>query len=64
MFATRKTVLNRFKQGATNSMNIGQRRNFATLVLAEHYEGKLNANLGSMLNAASQLNDSHVSAHI
>lgn len=35
-------------------------RNFATLVLAEHFEGKLNANLGSMLSAAKQLNDPQV----
>jgi hypothetical protein len=32
-------------------------KNFATLVLAEHFEGKLNANLGSLLTAASQLKD-------
>ena len=37
-----------------------QNRNFATLVLSEHFEGKLNPNLGSVLNAAGQLNDSQV----
>lgn len=36
------------------------RRNFSTLVLAEHFMGKLNPSLGSVLNAASQLNDPHV----
>ena len=35
-------------------------RNFATLVLAEHFEGKLSPTLGSVLNAASQLNDDTV----
>lgn len=35
-------------------------RNFATLVLAEHFEGKLSSNTGSVLKAASQLNDSTV----
>ena len=29
------------------------KRKFATLVLAEHYEGKLNANFGSLMTAAS-----------
>ena len=38
-----------------------QQRNFATLVLAEHFEGKLNMSLGSCLTAAKDLNDSHVS---
>lgn len=32
------------------------RRNFSTLVLAEHFEGKLNPNLGSMLTAAGRFN--------
>ena len=36
------------------------KRNFATLVLAEHFEGKLNSNLGSLLTAASNLNDPEV----
>lgn len=36
------------------------KRNFATLVLAEHFEGKLNSNLGSLLTAASNLNDPDV----
>jgi electron transfer flavoprotein alpha subunit len=36
------------------------KRNFATLVLAEHYEGKLNANFGSLMTAASQLKDTHI----
>jgi len=31
--------------------------NFATLVLAEHFEGKLNSNLGSILTAANKFND-------
>ena len=35
-------------------------RNFATLVLAEHFEGKLSPTLGSVLNAAGQLNDGAV----
>ena len=35
-------------------------RNFATLVLAEHYDGKLNSNLGSLMTAAGQFNDSQV----
>lgn len=36
------------------------KRNFSTLVLAEHLEGQVNANLGSVLSAASKLNDPHV----
>lgn len=38
----------------------GAERNFATLVLAEHFEGKLSASIGAVLTAASQLNDSTV----
>ena len=34
--------------------------NFATLVLSEHFEGKLAPSLGSVLTAANELNDSHV----
>ena len=37
-----------------------QQRNFATLVLAEHFEGKLSPTLGSVLTAASELNDGNV----
>ncbi len=36
------------------------KRNFATLVLAEHFEGKLNPNLGALLTAAAQMKDTHV----
>ena len=35
-------------------------RSFSTLVLAEHLNGKVNANLASVLRAASQLNDPQV----
>ena len=38
-----------------------QQTNFSTLVLAEHFQGALNANLGSCLKAASELNDPTVS---
>ena len=34
-----------------------QRFNFATLILAEHFEGKLNSNIGSILTASSKFND-------
>ena len=34
-----------------------QSRNFATLVLSEHFEGKLSPTLGSLLSAAKELND-------
>ena len=37
-----------------------QNRNFATLVLSEHFEGKLSPSLGSVLSAAGKLNDSQV----
>ena len=43
-----------------SALRANQSRNFATLVLSEHFEGKLNPSLGSVLNAASQLNDSQV----
>ena len=33
------------------------RRQFSTLVLAEHFEGKLNHSVGSCLTAASQFSD-------
>lgn len=36
------------------------KKNFATLVLAEHFEGKLNPNLGALLTAAAQLKDPEV----
>jgi hypothetical protein len=36
-------------------------RSFATLVLAEQFEGKLNMSIASCLTAAKDLNDSHVS---
>lgn len=48
-------------QRITNSVlrhPIVSNRSFATLVLAEHFEGKLSPTLGSVLNAAGQLNDS------
>ena len=37
-----------------------QQRNFATLVLSEHFEGKLSPTLGSVLTAAAELNDGPV----
>jgi electron transfer flavoprotein alpha subunit len=36
------------------------KRNFATLVLAEHFEGKLNPNLGALLTAAAQMKDPQI----
>jgi hypothetical protein len=33
---------------------------FATLILAEHFEGKLNPNFGNILTAAHQLKDKQV----
>ena len=39
-------------------------RNFATLVVAEQLDGHLNSNLGSMLKAASELNDQHVDVFV
>ena len=36
-------------------------RNFATLILAEHFEGNLNSSVGSCLKAAQELNDPEVS---
>jgi len=35
-------------------------RNFATLILSEHFEGQLNAQVGSCLAAAKELNDPDV----
>ena len=35
-------------------------RNFATLILSEHFEGKLSPSLGSLLSAAADLNDSTI----
>ena len=35
-------------------------RQFSTLILAEHLDGKLNGNIGSSLKAATELNDPHV----
>ena len=35
-------------------------KNFATLVLAEHFEGQLSPTLGSVLKAAGELNDNQV----
>jgi hypothetical protein len=32
-------------------------RSFASLVLAEHFEGKLNPNVGAVLTAAAKLED-------
>ena len=43
----------------TISQNLAK-RNFATLVLAEQFAGKVNPSVGSCLKAASQLNDSQV----
>ncbi len=37
-----------------------QQRNFATLVMSEHFEGKLSPNLASLLSAAKELNDGQV----
>ena len=43
------------------SMTMGtSQRNFATLVMAEHFEGKLSNNLGSLLTAAAHLKDDQV----
>lgn len=39
---------------------ITPKMNFATLVLAEHFEGKLNSNLGNVLTAAGKLNDKQI----
>jgi len=36
------------------------RKNFSTLILAEHFEGKIHASIGSCLTAAKELNDPHV----
>jgi hypothetical protein len=44
-------------QFARKQIRLTSQKNFATLVLAEHFEGKLNPNLGSLLTAASQLKD-------
>jgi len=38
-----------------------RKQNFATLVLAEHFEGKLSSSVGSCLKAAQELNDDQVS---
>lgn len=35
-------------------------RSFATLVLSEHFEGKLNPSFGSVLTAAQQLQDPQI----
>ena len=44
-----------------NSAMVASRQsNFATLVLAEHFEGKLSPTLGSVLTAAGKLNDDQV----
>ena len=39
---------------------VGGQRNFATLVLTEHFEGKLSATFGAVLTAAGELNDGAV----
>ena len=51
-----KTLLTGFRQTSRQF----QQRNFATLVLSEHFEGKLSPSLGSVLSAASQLKDDQV----
>jgi hypothetical protein len=38
-------------------------RSFATLILAEHFEGKLNMSIGACLKAAQELKDNHVSSN-
>lgn len=50
--------LNLYRKSGMSRMPMN--RNFATLVLAEHFNGKLNSNLGSMMTAAGQLNDDQV----
>jgi len=37
------------------------RKNFSTLILAEHFEGQIGTSVGSCLTAAKELNDPHVS---
>lgn len=51
-------------KGASIAVNSNQlqQRNFATLILAEHFEGKLNSQIGSCLTAANDLNDKDVSS--
>lgn len=51
--------MNTFARASRQTTRIPQ-RNFATLVLSEHFEGKLSPSIGNVLNAASQLNDSQV----
>lgn len=55
----RSTLLN--KASMAMIANQPQNRNFATLILAEHFEGKLNSQIGSCLKAAQDLNDNDVS---
>ena len=40
--------------------HIHNQRTVATLVLSEHFNGKLNNNLSNVLTAVKQLNDSQV----
>jgi len=37
-----------------------QQRNFATLILAEHFEGNLNTQIGSSIRAAQDIGDTDV----
>ena len=55
MFLVKKSMVqNALKMQVRN-------QNFATLVLAEHFNGKLNSSVGSCLRAAQELNDDKVS---
>ena len=47
-------------KGTRSALRTTQNRNFATLVLSEHFEGKLSPSLGSVLSAVGKLNDSQV----
>ena len=50
------------KHQRSSALLAGQQRQcgFATLVLSEHFEGKLSPTLGAVLSAAADLKDSQV----
>ena len=49
--------MQKFASSVLRRSPIASTRSFATLVLAEHFEGRLSPTLASVLNAATQLND-------
>lgn len=60
MMKVASSMLKRGTPARPLSMYGSGQMNFATLVLSEHFEGKLAPSLGSVLTAANEMNDSHI----